>query len=507
MAEYRLKSDNGEFVLGSSVVTLGRTSENDLAFPNDSNVSRFHAEIEPRGSEFCLIDLNSSNGTAVNGARVSGEVFLTPGDRILLGGSTEIVFSSGTEDKPADEKDVSEPEVMVNLPPISTAGGQIPSLASPQAASSGSRTMLMVAGGAVLLALVVVGVAGAIYYRSSSSSCDARATILNPEPGSTIYEPTEIELDIENSGCVARVVYTLDGEDFASSDMPPFTVVLDPKDHPELADGLDHSLGVVLIDDDGLRMPQLDTLPLAMETRSIAKPEPKPEAPVPGGEKPPTQPGKPELTLIQVQEMTNDLLKQFSSSQRYNVSNRQFLTEVQKKTGEFAQQGYFERAGKYRDPINVAFVRESNLDASIGYILAMSRSRFDPQKQGSEEGLWRMRADFVKENAYDGSCGGQSYSEPGQSCAARAAAVYLKALIHGVFDGDPIYSIAAFGKTTAEATTWKATLPANRSDVWNSIKTAPEREQVVRFFAAGIVAQNPQRFGLTRDQPISNLYP
>jgi len=69
-----------------------------------------------------------------------------------------------------------------------------------------------------------------------------------------------------------------------------------------------------------------------------------------------------------------------------------------------------------------------------------------------------------------------------------------------------LYSVAAFGKTPQEAAAWKASLPQNRSDIWNVIKSAPEREQLVRFLAAGIVAENPQRFGLTKDQPLSVLY-
>ena len=77
----------------------------------------------------------------------------------------------------------------------------------------------------------------------------------------------------------------------------------------------------------------------------------------------------------------------------------------------------------------------------------------------------------------------------------------MKQMVFGVFGGDPIYSAAAFGKSTQDAGVWKATLPANRTDVWNSIKTAPEREQLIRFFAAGIVAENPQKFGLKKDRP------
>jgi hypothetical protein len=117
-----------------------------------------------------------------------------------------------------------------------------------------------------------------------------------------------------------------------------------------------------------------------------------------------------------------------------------------------------------------------------------------------------MSSDFAAANGYNGQCGTQSLSDPSQSCAAKASAIYMKALVFGVFDGDVIYSVAAFGKSPADAGTWKATLPANRADIWNSIKTQQERDQVVRFIAAGIVAENPQKFGLTKDRPLSELY-
>lgn len=506
MPEARLKFSGGEFTPKDGVTTLGRTTDNDVAFPEDSNVSRFHAEIEARGQEFCLIDLNSSNGTTVNGVKVSGETYLKPGDRIMLGGSSEVVFED-VRDDPEETENPTGTDSPANLPPVGAAVQQIPSLATASPAS-GSRTMLMMAGGAVLIAVVVVGVTGAIYYRSTTSACDAKAKIVKPEPGETIYSPTEIEVETENSGCVAKAIFTLDGEEFATAEDAPYTATLDPKDHPDLADGFDHSLGIVLIDENGNRIPQSGDVMLAMETRKVEKPEDKPLDPEPDPQKPgPTGPKGKAVSIIEVQEMTNRLVKQFSGNHRYNVSNKQFLQEVQKKAAEYAQEGYYDRAGRYRDQINVAFVREQNLDASLGYILAMSRSKFDPQKQGAEEGLWRMSPEFVKANAYDGLCGGQTISEPSQNCAAKAAALYMKAIVFGVFDGDVVYSAVAFGKSTADATVWKASLPANRVDVWNTIKTAPEREQLIRFFAAGIVAYNPQKFGLKRDKAISTLYP
>ena len=49
-------------------------------------------------------------------------------------------------------------------------------------------------------------------------------------------------------------------------------------------------------------------------------------------------------------------------------------------------------------------------------------------------------------------------------------------------------------------------LPQNRQDFWLSVKSPEQREQIVRFFAAGIVAENPQKFGLKTDAPLSEMY-
>jgi hypothetical protein len=81
----------------------------------------------------------------------------------------------------------------------------------------------------------------------------------------------------------------------------------------------------------------------------------------------------------------------------------------------------------------------------------------------------------------------------------------MKAIVFGVFEGDAVYAAVAFGKSPADAGTWKASLPANRADLWSVVKTQEDRDRLVRFFAAGIVAENPQKFGL-KDRPIEELY-
>lgn len=75
----------------SGVVTIGRDEQNSLMIP-DPAVSRAHCRLETRGGTVLLSDLNSTNGTWVNGRRVQHEE-LTDGDRLLVG-RTELVFRS-----------------------------------------------------------------------------------------------------------------------------------------------------------------------------------------------------------------------------------------------------------------------------------------------------------------------------------------------------------------------------------------------------------------------------
>jgi hypothetical protein len=512
MSTARIKFEGKEIELGDRIVTCGRAAENDISFVNDSNVSRFHAEIEKRGDGYWIIDLNSSNGTSVNGEPLYGDRPLSEGDQIVLGGTSEFEFT--TADAASDGAEESLPDIGADpaanvpieadiaAPAVAPVGGVATEADS---VSEGSKSLLLIAG--ILCGVAVLCVLGgaAAFYFGSGSKCEATAKIVKPESGDTIANPTEIEVKAEDTGCVAKALFTLDGTEIASAEREPYSATLDPSQYPDLSDGLDHSLKIVLIDQDGQPIGQPSGVMLAFETREVEKPEATPDITRTSeqnsnGSKPTS------VTLLDVQKMSLDLVKQFRGGFTYKISDKQFLQEIQRRTGEYAVEGYFNRAAAYRDAINVAYVREQNLDAPLGFILAMSRSKFVPSKQGDNEGLWQMSGPFVASNAYNGSCGGESLSDASQNCAAKASALYMKAIVYGVFDGDPVYSAAAFGKSPQEATAWKASLTADRSDIWKAIKSAPEREQLIRFFAAGIVAENPQRFGLKRDRPLDELY-
>jgi len=70
-------------------ITIGTSSKNDLQL-HDTTVSRRHCEIDVRNDRYYLRDLESTNGSLVNGTPVV-EAVLSPGARVRLG-DTELIF-------------------------------------------------------------------------------------------------------------------------------------------------------------------------------------------------------------------------------------------------------------------------------------------------------------------------------------------------------------------------------------------------------------------------------
>jgi len=84
------------YVLGESVTTIGRGSSNDVVVSSDA-VSRHHAQLERRGTEFMVSDLQSTNGTFINNERQRPfNARLNRGDQIRVG-DTVFKFLSGSD--------------------------------------------------------------------------------------------------------------------------------------------------------------------------------------------------------------------------------------------------------------------------------------------------------------------------------------------------------------------------------------------------------------------------
>ena len=76
--------DRKQVSLGADPLAIGRDPQNDIVL-DDRRVSRKHAEIRLRLGRYTLYDLQSTNGTYVNGRRVA-EIVLSDGDRVAIGG-------------------------------------------------------------------------------------------------------------------------------------------------------------------------------------------------------------------------------------------------------------------------------------------------------------------------------------------------------------------------------------------------------------------------------------
>ena len=79
------------FELPRSTVSLGRDPGNQVAI-NDPQISRQHARITPQGGLLILEDLGSTNGTTVNGLRISSPHTLAHGDEIGMGDDVTLTF-------------------------------------------------------------------------------------------------------------------------------------------------------------------------------------------------------------------------------------------------------------------------------------------------------------------------------------------------------------------------------------------------------------------------------
>ena len=83
----RLVSNDGRtYPLSVGSTVIGRGDQANLRLP-DVGISRRHARLDFDGGQVVLTDLGSTNGTSVNGQRVSA-VALNPGDMIQIGTTT-----------------------------------------------------------------------------------------------------------------------------------------------------------------------------------------------------------------------------------------------------------------------------------------------------------------------------------------------------------------------------------------------------------------------------------
>jgi putative peptide zinc metalloprotease protein len=110
------------FNLPSTITTIGRTDENTIVLFDDE-VSRHHAAIfrDPDG-RYCIEDLRSTNGTFLNGRRISTPTPIASGDEVWIGKSIlQLEVSTGVVAADSAESSLESEDINTDNPPTQRA--------------------------------------------------------------------------------------------------------------------------------------------------------------------------------------------------------------------------------------------------------------------------------------------------------------------------------------------------------------------------------------------------
>ncbi len=186
MAQFQLVMHSGPtpgktFPLEGDILTIGREASNAVAI-NDAEVSRKHTQLIFQGGKYIITDLGSTNGTFVNGQRLTGQHVLQPGEIISLGEQISLLYEVVAKVDPNATMISSAARVVVPPAPAPAApppqpqpqqyAGQIPASPGPEQAyvppakKTGSALPLIIVG--VILLCLICTCSGFFWYVDSN---------------------------------------------------------------------------------------------------------------------------------------------------------------------------------------------------------------------------------------------------------------------------------------------------------------------------------------------------
>src|SRR5512134_1988924 len=98
-------------VFNKPEVTIGRVQGNDIVLPK-GNVSKRHARIVLKDGKFIIVDLKSTNGTYVNGRKITSPLVVKESDKIYIGD-----FIVGVDESSAAGADMGQGDQQQQPPP------------------------------------------------------------------------------------------------------------------------------------------------------------------------------------------------------------------------------------------------------------------------------------------------------------------------------------------------------------------------------------------------------
>jgi hypothetical protein len=336
---------------------------------------------------------------------------------------------------------------------------------------------LVLAAGATIGILVIVVIAALIYRALPDRKGCGNVSIATPSAGQIINSAVKVSVNAENPSCIKSVGYKIDGNRFAAPSLNLFETTLDPAaikaQFPSMTDG-EHELSISVETESGENLSDRVTVKIVFPDTDA------------------------DIRLDEIRGLAINLATRINEQGEIFKFDTGFLERIRAATRDFKQVDVFPTAESNRIDIRKAS-DSSGVPPALLFVLAASRSRFDQNQampgcgvDPNGAGLWKLPravlAQYGQGNAAD------------PKAVAESVASHLKDLMGGEKD-DFIYAVACFGESSRRIGEIAERAGASeRRDIWSLVKsgvvTEEEGSRVVCFFAAGIVAENPDRFGL-----------
>ncbi|MEO5860157.1 MAG: FHA domain-containing protein [Pyrinomonadaceae bacterium] len=476
---YPTPDGSQEIPIDRERTSFGRGSDAAHRF-DDNSLSRLHATVYRDGDRVWIVDENSANGTFVNGTPTApAGTPLRGGDTIKIGNETILkVYFRDPAQEAAPVQQAS-----------AVAAGHDASAANVEVSGSGASHISIIAISLVGLAFVVIALAGVfVAYRVLARTEVEVADDIDEDPVVTNPKGKDKDKDKDD-----KVTPTPGTNSIASTtNETPLPNTTDPKSQPT---------GYVM--PAGKKYLDLSD----SEKRAYLGDRARKMAQVIGN-----------LSSDEVPAAALDKIKGFADgyAKRANVA---------KRTGTcgFADnlQATYERASK-NAPFIVKAFNEKGTDPRIGLYLAMIESEhcICLQSPTGPLGMFQFTQATGKAHGLE-TRAGASPANPDQRCepeaSARAAASYMKSLLGRYGTGPASVPLAIGSYNSGEGGLSSNLVKALESDgglprdFWTLIATGDKLSKqfqsenfkyVPKFFAAAIIGEFPQDFGL-KLQPLS----
>ena len=146
------------YALDSDQIGIGRDSSNEISV-NDAEISRRHARLTFQGGKYVLEDMGSTNGTFVNGQRLTGPRVLKSGEVISFGEQIVFVYEAVDSDPGAtvlSSRQMPGPRAVTPSPPPQSFAGQVPDSPPENAARRINPVPIALGVGALILICVCI---------------------------------------------------------------------------------------------------------------------------------------------------------------------------------------------------------------------------------------------------------------------------------------------------------------------------------------------------------------